>query len=223
MSQVGYSVCMENSHGNPTQHDDPRLPKAMAGDKAAMLELFGEHRRRLRRMIELRMDRRLQGRVDASDVLQEAYIDLAQQLPNYVKNPSLPFFLWLRRITGQRLTMLHREHLGTKKRNAAVEVSLYGGGMPGASSFFLASKLVGQFTSVGQKAIRDELMIKLQDVINGMDERDREIVAMRHIEQLENGEIAALLDISKSAATHRYYRALSRLRDVLEEIPGMLD
>lgn len=118
---------------------------------------------------------------------------------------------------------MHREHLGAAKRNAALEVSLWSGGIPEASSFFLASQLVGQFTSAGQKAIRAERQVKLQEVLNAMGENDVEILALRHIEQLENGEIAVVLEISESAASHRYYRALRRLKDALKRIPGMLD
>lgn len=199
------------------------VKKAQLGSESALTDLFVEHRPRLRRMIELRMDRRLQGRVDPSDVLQETFVDLANQLPSYAEDPKLPFFLWVRRLVGQRLTKIHRKHLKVEKRNVGIEVSINQGGMPGASSFFLASKLVGQFTSAGQRAVRAEVQLKLQDVLNDMDENDREILALRHIEQLSNSEIAALLDLSKSAATHRYYRALRRLRGTLEDIPGMLD
>ena len=199
------------------------IGRARDGDESALTELFVEHRTRLKRMVELRLDRRLRGRVDASDVLQDSFVDLAQQLEGYAKNPKMPFFLWLRRITGQRLSKTHRAHLQTDKRDASLEVSIYQGGMPGASSFFLASKLVGQFTSVGNRAIRAEVQQKLQDVLNDMDENDREILAMRHIEQLSNSEIATLLELTQSAATHRYYRALRRLRATLEQIPGIFD
>jgi RNA polymerase sigma-70 factor (ECF subfamily) len=203
--------------------DDPRIQKAVAGDEAAMAELFGQHRERLKRMVASRLDRRMQGRVDASDVLQDVYVDLAQQLPSYVKAPKLPIFLWMRRLTGQRLSKLHRDHLGRAKRNAALEVSLNRDPMPQASSFVLASQLVGQFTSAGQKAIRAEMQLKLQEVLNSLEPNDREIIAMRHFERLDNSEIAILLGISDSAASHRLYRALRRLRDTLMGIPGMLD
>jgi len=204
-------------------HQNDLLVRARQGDETALTELFVAHRPRLKRMVELRLDRRLRGRVDASDVLQDAFIDLAQQLGNYAKDPKLPFFLWLRRITGQRLSKTHRRHLQTDKRDASLEVSIYQGGMPGASSFFLASKLVGQFTSAGNRAVKAEVQLKLQEVLNTMEENDREILALRHIEQLTNIEIAALLNLTQSATTHRYYRALRRLRATLEEIPGMFD
>ena len=204
-------------------NDDTCVERAKAGDEEAVAELFSRHRERLRRMVELRLDHRVRRRVDASDVLQDAYVDLTSQLPNYVKDPKLPFFLWLRRITGQRLAKVHRDHLGTLKRNAALEVSFYRGGMPEASSHFLASKLIGRFTSASQKVIRAEMQIKLQEALNSMNESDREILALRHIEQLDNNEVAVLLDISESAASHRFYRAIRRLKNNLKKIPGMLD
>ena len=202
---------------------DERVKRAAAGEEAALVELFSDHRNRLKRMVELRMDRRLLGRLDASDVVQEAYLDLAQQLPNYVKDPKLPFFLWLRRITGQRLAKLHRTHLGAQKRDAALEVSLYRGRMPQATSFALASQLIGRFTSASGKAMRAERQIKLQEVLNSLDESDREVLALRHFEQLSNHEVAVLLNISDSAAGMRYLRALRRLKQVVAEVPELLD
>lgn len=203
--------------------DGRRIQEAVAGDEAAMAELFGQYRERLKLMITLRMDRRMQGRVDASDVLQDAYVDLARQLPHYAKDPKLPLFLWMRRIVGQRLSKLHRDHLGRAKRDATLEVSLHRGPMPQASSCILAAQLMGQFTSAGQKAIRAEMQLKLQEVLNGLEANDREILALRHFEQLDNSEIATLLDISEPAASQRHYRAVLRLRDALKGIPGMLD
>ena len=208
---------------NDQDTDDFHVERAKEGNQESLVELFTRHRARLQRMVNLRMDQRLLGRIDASDVLQEAYVDLAQQLPNYVKDPKLPFFLWLRLITGQRLSKMHRKHLGAAKRNAAKEVSIYGGGLPGASSVLLASQLVGQFTSAGRRAVRAEMQIKMQEVLNSMDEQDREVLAMRHVEQLDNKEIAVLLEISDSTATRRYYRALRHLKDALKQIPGMLN
>ena len=106
---------------------DDLINRATGGDEAALAELFDRHRGRLRQMVRLRLDRRLQGRVDASDVLQEAYIDLAQKLPGYVGHSTMPFFLWLRLVTGERLLRIHRQHLGTAMRDAGREVSLYRG------------------------------------------------------------------------------------------------
>jgi RNA polymerase sigma-70 factor (ECF subfamily) len=173
-------------------------------------------------MVRLRLDRRLQGRVDPSDVLQEAYIDMAERLPEYVRDRSFTTYLWLRLVTGQRLMQIHRHHLGTAMRDAGREVSLYRGALPQASSVSLAAQLLGRFTSASRAAIRAERQLQLQAVLNGMDPMDREILALRHFEELSNGEAAEVLGLSKTAANNRYIRALGRLRDLLESIPGFL-
>jgi RNA polymerase sigma-70 factor (ECF subfamily) len=118
---------------DPSDIDD-LLRRAGGGDTEALALLFDRYRERLRQMVRLRLDRRLYGRLDPSDVLQEAYLDLARRFPEYAAKPALPFFLWLRWLTGQRLIDLHRQHLGTKMRDAGQEVSLYRGALPQASS-----------------------------------------------------------------------------------------
>jgi RNA polymerase sigma-70 factor, ECF subfamily len=209
----------------PDAPDDiPALvERALVGDEAALGELFQRHRPRLRQMVRLRLDRRLLGRVDPSDVLQEAYLDLARELRNYEGQPKLPFFLWLRLVTGQRLLRIHREHLGTSMRDAGREVSLYRGALPEASSQSLAAQLLGKMTSASQAVVRAEMQMKLQEVLNGLEPLDREIIALRHFEELSNQEAALVLGLSKSAASNRYVRALARLQKVLEAIPGFLD
>ena len=202
---------------------DQLVDLAKEGDESALSQLFEQYRDRLRRMILLRMDRRIQTRVDASDVLQEAYVDLASQLANYAKDPQLPFFLWLRRLTGQRLAKTHRFHLGQQKRDLARETRLEHATSVDASSVFMASQLIGQFTSVAGRALRREMQQKLQDVLDTMPETDREIIALRHVEQMSHAEIATLLEISENAATKRYIRSIRRLRSELAKIPGMLD
>src|SRR5215471_21246775 len=118
------------------------LEQARAGDKAALNALFTQHRARLRRMVELRLDRRLQARIDASDVIQEAYLDAVTRLDEYLREPAYPLFLWLRLIVGERLLKLHRHHLGTQMRDAGLEVSIYRGALPEASSAALAAQLL---------------------------------------------------------------------------------
>jgi RNA polymerase sigma-70 factor (ECF subfamily) len=171
-------------------------------------------------MVKLRLDRRLQGRVDASDVLQEAFIDLAKRLPEYGDQRAYPFFLWLRLVTGQRLGQVHRRHLGTAMRDAALEISLCQGAVPQASSVFLASQLLGRFTSITEKAVRAELQLKLQEILNTMEPLDQEILALRHFEEMSNDEAAQAMGIKSGAASKRYIRALRRLRDVLVRYPG---
>lgn len=197
------------------------LGRARAGDQAALAALFTRYRERLRQMVRLRLDRRLQGRLDPSDVLQEAYLDFARRLPEYATDPALPFFLWLRGLTGQRLIDLHRQHLGAKMRDAAQEVSLYRGALPQASSVSLAAQLLGRLTSASQAAIRAETQIRVQEALNSMDPMDREVLALRHFEMLSNDETAQVLGIKKTAASNRYIRALKRLKDILAGLPGL--
>jgi RNA polymerase sigma-70 factor (ECF subfamily) len=171
-------------------------------------QVWNKYHERLRRLVRLRMDRRLQGRVDASDVLQEAFVDFAARLEEYVRQPDMPFFLWLRFLTGQRLQLLHRHHLGTKMRDADREVSLHRGPMPQATSVSLAAQLLGRFTSVTKAVQRAEMQLILQEAINSMDPVDREILALRHFEELSNVETAEVLGIKPSAASSRHIRAI---------------
>jgi len=202
---------------------DALLRRAQDGEQQAAAELFGLYRARLRRMVKLRMDHRLQGRIDPSDVLQEAYIDVSRRLPEYTANPTLPFFLWLRLLTGQRLLALHRHHLLAQKRSATQEVSLENRAAPEASSLSLAADLLGHFTSPTQAAMKAEMQRRLQEVLDSLDPIDREVLVLRHFEELTNNETAEVLGLQKAAASNRYVRALQRLRDVLAELPGFLD
>jgi RNA polymerase sigma-70 factor (ECF subfamily) len=199
------------------------LERAGRGDAEAMGELFSRHRDRLRRMIQLRLDRRLQGRIAPSDVLQESYVEMARALAAYLKDPVLPFFLWLRMITGRKLQALHRHHLGTKLRDAGREVSLYRGALPQASSVSLAAHLLGRLTTPSVAAVRAELQMRIQEALNGMEDLDREILALRHFEQLSNAETAAVLGISEQAASNRFVRALKRLKNILTTAPGFTE
>ena len=198
------------------------IERAVGGDQQAWGQLLSRHRDRLRRMVALRIDRRLRGRVDASDVIQEASLEAARRLPEYLKNPTMPFFLWLRFLTGQRLLEQHRIHLGAKARDAGREISLYHGALPETTSAALAAHLLGHLTSPSEAAIRAERRIRMQEVLNTMDPVDREILALRHYEQLSNSEVADVLDMDKSATSKRYARALVRLKEILASLPGGL-
>jgi RNA polymerase sigma-70 factor (ECF subfamily) len=202
---------------------DVLLARVREGDQGALAALFSRYRDRLRRMVRLRLDRRLQGRLDPSDVLQEAYLDVARRAPEYAAQPDMPVFLWLRFLTAQRLVALHRQHLGAQMRDAGQEVSLYRGALPLASSVSLAAQLLGRFTSVSTAAARAELQVRLQAVLNGMDPLDREVLALRHFEELTNAETAEVLGLRKSAASNRYIRALKRLKEILNGMPGFFD
>jgi RNA polymerase sigma-70 factor, ECF subfamily len=199
------------------------IEQAVRGDQRALGELLGRHRERLRRMVALRLDRRLQGRVDPSDIIQEACLDAARRLAEYHERPTMPFFLWLRFLAGQRLVDEHRKHLGAAARDAGREISLYRGALPQTSSAALAAHLLGRLTTPSQAAIRAERKIRLQEALNSLDPIDREVLALRHFEELSNGEAAAVLGLDKSAASKRYARALIRLKEILASLPGGLN
>lgn len=203
--------------------DEGLIRSAAAGDQAALAELFARHRGRLRLIVHLRLDRRLQGRVDPSDVLQEAYIDLAEKLPEYGRKEAMPFFLWLRLVTLERLIRVHRRHLGAAMRAADREISLHRGALPHASSASLAAQLLGRLTSVTQAAARAELRLMLQEVLDGLAPSDREVIALRHFEELSNEEAAEVLGLARAAASKRYVRAMLRLRERLVTIPAFRD
>jgi RNA polymerase sigma-70 factor (ECF subfamily) len=191
-----------------------------AGDRQALTDLFQRHRDRLRRMVDLRMDARIQGRVDASDVLQDAFLDAVAHLDRYLSGPDLPPFLWLRLVVSQRLAHYHRRHLAAKMRDVGHEVSLYRDPLPQASSAALASMLLGRLTSPSNAAIRAEQVLRVQEALNALDPLDREVIALRQFEQLSRAETAQVLGITEEAGAKRYMRALRRLKAVLAAQPG---
>jgi RNA polymerase sigma-70 factor, ECF subfamily len=196
------------------------VERAARGESEPLGELLQRHRGRLRRMVGLRLDRRLQGRIDPSDVIQEASLEAAARLSEYVRNPTMPFFLWLRLLTGQRMQVLHRRHLGARMRDAGREVALYRGALPEATSVALAAQLLGRDTRPSEAAVRAERKIRLQEALNSMDPLDREALALRHFEQLTTAEAAQVMGITPAAAGKRYFRALERLREILTQEPG---
>jgi RNA polymerase sigma-70 factor (ECF subfamily) len=198
---------------------DALLRRAKGGDKGALAELFAIHRDRLGRMVRLRLDRRLSGRVDPSDVLQEAYLDVARRFAEYAADTRVPFALWVRSLVGQRLIDFHRHHLGAKMRSAGQEISLYRGALPQVSSESLAGQLLGRLTSPTQASVRAELQLRLQDALNAMEPLDREVIVLRHFEDLNNAETAEVLGIQPSATSKRYIRAIRRLKSILDVFP----
>ena len=208
-----------------TQSNEVTLPPGPGdgGGEPDLVGLFTRSRERLRRMVQLRLDRRLQGRVDPSDVLQDAFLDVTRRAPEYLANPSMPPYLWLRFLTEQRLVALHRHHLKAKMREAGQEISLHQGGLPQASSASLAALLLGHLTSPTLAARWAEMQLRLQEALNGMEPIDREVVALRHFEELSNDETAAALDLTKAAASKRYVRAMLRLKAAIGDTPGLAD
>jgi RNA polymerase sigma-70 factor (ECF subfamily) len=199
------------------------LRRVKEGDEGALIVLFARHRDRLKRMVRIRLDRRLQGRVDASDVIQEAHIEVLRRAGEYVREPSMPAFLWFRFLVGERLLHAHRRHLGTQMRDAGQEISLHQGAFPQATSVSLAALLLGRLTSPTRAARRAEMQVRLQTVLNQMDPIDREVLTLRHFEELSNSETARVLGLEKTAASNRYIRALKRLKEALATIPGFFE
>jgi RNA polymerase sigma-70 factor (ECF subfamily) len=206
-----------------TRTNDELLAAATSGDEAALALLVERHRDRLERMVRLRMDRRLQGRVDPADVVQEAYLAVRGKFAQYLAESRLPFFLWLRLEVGQKLVDVHRFHLGAQMRDAGQEVSLHRGPLPQVTSVSLAEHLLGKLTSVSRVAMRAELQFRVQEALNSMHPHDREVLVLRHFEELSNAEAAEVLGIKPSAAVNRYVRALKRLKDVFQGMPGGIE
>ncbi len=210
---------MSNSTNNPPSEVARLAERLKTGDVEALAGVFQGHYDRLRRMVELRIDARLRGRIDAADVLQDSFIDLSRRLDGYLSDPKLPLFLWLRQVVSDRLAMVHRHHLGTRMRDAAQEVSLYRNALPRASSAALVSMLLGRLTSPSSAAIRAEQVLKIQEAVNALAPIDREVVALRHFEQLTRAEAAAVLGITEEAGAKRYIRAIKKLKKILAATP----
>lgn len=191
------------------------LRRAAAGDAEALEVVFEGHRQRLRRMVQLRISPVLRGRIDASDVVQESFLEAWRRLDEYLEKPSLPFFLWLRFLARQKLFALHRKHAGVRARDPRREVALYHGTIPEASSEALASQLLGHLPSPSEALERAELQMQLQEGLDALDPEEREILALRHFEQLTSAEAAREIGITEAAAAKRYLRALRRLKGLL--------
>jgi RNA polymerase sigma-70 factor (ECF subfamily) len=199
-----------------------QVRRAAAGDEVCWQRLLEEHNGRLRRMVAVRLDPRLQGRLDPSDVLQETYLEASRQLDDYLSRPGLPFHLWRRGLACNRLNKLHRHHLGASKRDARRDMSL-DEAVPEASSVVLAAHLLGQEDSPSAAAHRADVQARLAAALEQLDPLDREALVLRHFEQLTSAEAGQVLGITEAAAGKRYLRALERLRQLLADTPGGLD
>ncbi len=208
--------------GNYGFDESDLIRRAKDGDSVALDTLFDQYRRPLLRMVQIRMDRRLRSRVDASDVLQNAYLHAAKRMKRYLVEQKIPLRLWLRMIVGEELINLHRYHLGTQMRDAGRERSLYRKSVPAASSCSLAVHLLANDTSPSRAAVRAERLNRLEEALNELEPTDREILALRHFEQLSHAETAQLLDLEEGTAAKRYIRALRRLKKILGATSGDL-
>ncbi|MBN1420945.1 MAG: sigma-70 family RNA polymerase sigma factor [Planctomycetes bacterium] len=195
-----------------------RIERVKAGDIEALAELFSSFRGRLWRIVRFRLDPRLQRRVDPDDILQEAYLNAAQRVKHFGGDSPTSAFIWFRLIVGQTLIDVHRRHLGAQARDAGREVPIHGLGHPHATSTSMAGFLVGDLTSPSQAAMRREAAEQVEEALERMDPIDREVLALRHFEELTNAETAEALGIQQKAASIRYVRALGRLRGILSKL-----
>ncbi|MCA9126807.1 MAG: sigma-70 family RNA polymerase sigma factor [Planctomycetales bacterium] len=191
--------------------------KLREGDQQTLALVFSQFRERLRRIVAFRLDYRLAGRISHSDVLQEAYIAAAKRLDNFATQENMSAFLWLRLVVGQQLTDVHRQHLQAGKRDVRKEVALQPKGLSPHTSVAIANCLLDKRTAVSEVLARAEQLEKLECTLNQMDEVDREVIALRHFEELSNIEAARVIGIEPAAASKRYIRAMTRLSDLMAQ------
>jgi RNA polymerase sigma-70 factor (ECF subfamily) len=202
----------------PTPDTEELLRRAGQGDRDARQSLLGRHRERLTQMVAVRIDRRLAARVDPSDVVQDALLDAAQQLSDYLRQRPLPFYPWLRQLAWERLIELHRRHMHAQRRSVTREESL-APHLSDESAMQLADRVLARQSSPSDRAVRSELRLRVRAALDRLSERDREVLVLRHLEQLSTKESAAVLGISEGSFKTRHLRALVRLRALLEVEP----
>ena len=198
----------------------PEIVQLGQAGEQALADALSFHAPRLLRIVELRIDPRLAGRVDAADVLQETFLEARKRLARYLEELRVSLFIWLRGVTLDTLIHVHRRHLA-QMRDAGREVPLQTGAAPQASSLSMARWLIADLTSPSQAAIRDETARRIEQVLDALDDVDREVLILRHFEQLSNDEVASVVGVKKAAASRRYMRALARFREALTGISGM--
>jgi RNA polymerase sigma-70 factor, ECF subfamily len=201
---------------------DQTMARAAAGDTTAWGTLLAAHQERLARIVAFRMDPRLRGRIDAADVVQDAFVEASAHREAYFRAPTTPLFLWLRGVVKNKLLEVHRHHLGTHMRDAKREYRLNSDVSFGDASEVLCAHLTAGLTRPSVAAVRNEVTSRLAEALDGMDPADCEVLVMRHFEQLTNAEAAEVLGIQERAAAKRYLRALERLKHILAEMPGGL-
>ncbi len=205
-------------------HDSELLESRLrSGDADALAALFALHRPRLYRMVMFRLDHHLTGRVDADDILQEAYLAAAQRIEHFGRGEAASAFVWLRMIVRQTMTDVHRRHMSAQKRDAGREISIFAGAATQSTSASMAIQLVGDLTSPSLAAVRAEALDVVKKAIESMDPIDQEVLALRHFEELTNNETAEVLAIQPKAASIRYVRAIKRLREILASVQADAD
>ena len=197
------------------------LANAKGGDRAAVNRLLERHRVSLRKLISLRLDRQIARRVDASDVVQDVLLEANTRLQDYLADPRMPFHLWLRQLAQDRMIDLHRRHRGAQRRSLDREQSLAVPQFADRSGFDLMGQLADHELTPAAASIRKELEARFVIARDQLEDEDREIVLMRHFEQLGNSEVAEALGLSAAAAGMRHLRALRKLRAILGERPSL--
>ena len=186
------------------------LERAGNGDDQALERLFTRHRPGLLAFVDLRLDQKLRPRVDPSDVIQEAQLEAVRRFRDYLQRRPMPFHLWLRKTTYERLLMIHRRHLQAAGRTIQREVPL-----PDRSSLGLARKLFAPDSTPSRQLAASELARRVRSAVAQLPRVDREILLMRTFEGASYGEAACVLDITPDAAKKRHGRALLRLHELL--------
>jgi len=194
------------------------LDQAQKGEAMAVEQLLDGHREPLRRMIGMRLDPALAARLDASDIVQDVLLEAHRRLSDYLRNPVMPFHLWLRHIAKDHVIDAHRRHRQAQRRSLDREQPIVPAVLADHSSYELAGQILDQEPTPASAAIRQELQRRLDAAIAALDDDDREVILMRHSEQLSNQEVATMLGLSEAAASMRYLRAVRRLRTEL--LPG---
>lgn len=200
-------------------HTEELLADAKAGDADAVDQLLDRHRDSLRRMVGMRLDKQISRRVDVSDVVQDVLVEANRRLQDYLQNPVMAFHLWIRQIAKDRIIDAHRRHRVSAKRSVDREQQLVAQANVDHSTMELAGQLCDPELTPAAAATAQELAVHVQSAIELLEERDREIILMRHYEQLSNQDIAQVLGLTEPAASMRYLRALKRLRKLLDGDP----
>ncbi len=193
------------------------LANAKGGNAEAINSLIERHRNSVRRMVQLRLDQKIQKRIDVSDIVQDVFVEASRRLQDYLVDPRMQFHLWLRQIALDRIIDAHRRHRGSAKRSVDREIPLIAPAADDHSTMELANQLRDPELTPAAAASRHEMTRLVEAAISKLDDTDGEVIMMRHYEQLSNQEVALALGLSEPAASMRYLRAMRRLRELLTE------